>query len=84
MSRTRDLTNHMHDIGDEFIADLLSEIDLVVIDHHIHEVQDVEVALQCIDAGEFAVCINSGGEIKYRRLVAYPTSSRYCTCQKTL
>jgi RNA polymerase-binding transcription factor DksA len=28
------------------------------IDHHVHEAQDIEVALRSIDAGSFGMCIN--------------------------
>jgi len=34
----------MHDMGDELVADLLSDIDLPVIDRDVREVQDVEAA----------------------------------------
>jgi DnaK suppressor protein len=66
------LANHVHDSGDESVADLLSDIDLPVIDRDVREVQDVEAALPRINAGEFTVCINCGSEIEYQRLNVLP------------
>jgi RNA polymerase-binding protein DksA len=77
-----DLANQVHDIGDESVADLLSDISLAVIDHYVHEVQDIEAALGRIDAGSFGVCINCGSEIEVKRLDAYPTAKRCYICQR--
>jgi RNA polymerase-binding protein DksA len=77
-----DLANQVHDTGDESVADLLSDINLALIDQHVRDLQDVQAALQRIDAGEFAVCIDCGGEIDYKRLDAYPTAKRCYPCQR--
>jgi DnaK suppressor protein len=76
------LANHVHDIGDESVADLLSDIDLAVIDRDVREVQDVEAALRCINTGQFAVCTNCGAKIDHEHLGAYPTTKRGYTCQR--
>ncbi|MGH8501127.1 MAG: TraR/DksA family transcriptional regulator [Gammaproteobacteria bacterium] len=77
-----DLADRVHDVGDESVAALISEIDLAVIDHHVHELQDVEAAQWRMSTGAFGKCIDCAESIEYKRLSAYPTAKRCYTCQK--
>jgi DnaK suppressor protein len=77
-----DLADRVYDIGEASLADLISDIDLAVIDHHVSEVQDVEGALRRIAEGSFGVCTDCSDEIGYKRLSAYWTAKRCFVCQK--
>ena len=76
-----DLATTVHDIGEESVADLLSDLDLAVIHRHVNEVRDIEDALQRIAEGMYGVCVDCEGEVGYERLSAYPTAKRCYDCQ---
>jgi DnaK suppressor protein len=77
-----DLAERVHDVAEESVADLLSDVELAVIDRHIREVLDIEGALQRIAMGSYGICVDCEGPIVYRRLQAYPTASRCRDCQQ--
>jgi DnaK suppressor protein len=77
-----DLAERVHDVGEESVADLLSDLDLAVIDRHVEEIKDIEAAQQRIAMGSYGICIECGGEIDSKRLSAYPTAKRCYECQK--
>ena len=76
-----DLAGKVHDRGDESVADLLADVNLAVIDHHIEEIREVEAAILRISAGTFGLCVDCGDEIALERLTAYPSASRCLRCQ---
>lgn len=77
-----DLAERVHDTGDESVADLLSDVDLAVVDRHIEELRDLEGARLRLAMGSYGTCIDCGGLIGYRRLSAYPTAKRCLDCQQ--
>ena len=79
--RYADLAELVHDLGDESAADLLADVNLAILDHHIQEVRDIEAALARISGGTYGECIDCHGTIDAARLDAYPTAKRCFTCQ---
>ncbi|MFZ5592966.1 MAG: TraR/DksA family transcriptional regulator [Pseudomonadota bacterium] len=77
-----DLATAVHDTGEESVADLLSDLDIALIDRHVNEIRDVEEALQRIATGVYGICADCGGEVGYERLSAYPTAQRCYSCQQ--
>ncbi|MEN8260630.1 MAG: TraR/DksA C4-type zinc finger protein [Pseudomonadota bacterium] len=76
-----ELAGQVHDLVDESVADLLVDVNLAVIDRHIHAVEDIESALLRLGRGEYGMCLDCGGDIPYERLKAYPVAKRCQTCQ---
>lgn len=76
-----DLATTVHDIGEESVADLLSDLGLAVIHRHVNEVRDIEDALQRIAEGMYGMCVDCEGEVGYERLSVYPTAKRCYDCQ---
>jgi RNA polymerase-binding protein DksA len=79
--RYLELAGRVHDTGDEAVADLLSDINLAVVDQHVREIQDIENALLRMGEGRYGICIDCDEEIGYKRLHAYPTAKRCHGCQ---
>ncbi len=77
----RDLAGDVPDPGDQSMADLLSDLNLAVIDHHIHEIRAVEGALLRIAAGTYGVCVDCDESIAPARLQAQPMAKRCHHCQ---
>ncbi len=76
-----ELAGRVHDLADESVADLLADVNLAVIDHHINEVRSVESALMRIATGSYGHCTECGEVIDAARLDAYPTAARCFSCQ---
>jgi len=77
----RDLAGMVSDIGDESIANMLTDLDAAFIDRHVHELHAVEDARQRLAAGIYGVCARCGQGIGYERLAAYPTAIRCFACE---
>lgn len=76
-----ELAGQVHDPVDESVADLLVDVNLAVIDRHIHAVEDVEAALLRLGRGEYGICVDCGDYIPYERLNVNPVAKRCQTCQ---
>lgn len=76
-----ELAGKVHDAEEESVADLISDLNLAVIDFHINEIRDIEAAQERITLGEYGVCIDCNGDIEFGRLQAYPTAKRCHVCQ---
>lgn len=76
-----DLATMVADPGDASVADLLSDLDVAVVDRQIQEIRDIEAARQRIKDGSFGTCIECGTDIAYERLLAYLTAKRCIDCQ---
>ena len=63
-------------------TDLVTDVDLAVIDLHVKEIRDIEAALIRIHSGSYGVCLDCEGDISYERLKAYPTAKRCLSCQR--
>ena len=77
-----ELAGNVHDSGEESIADVLRDVNLAVIDNHVREVREVELALQRAREGSYGVCEDCGLDIAFERLEAYPTAIRCIECQR--
>lgn len=72
----QDLAGRVHDAGEASVADLLSDLNLAMIDQHIERLRETEQALERAAQGTYGVCVECGRAIGYERLKAYPTASR--------
>ena len=54
--RYADLANQVLDTGDESVADLLSDVNLAVIDLHITTLRELEEALERLRRGSYNLC----------------------------
>lgn len=77
-----ELAGQVHDVEEESLADLLTDLNLAEISREVQEIQDVDAALRRIMAQTYGVCLQCGGEIAKDRLEAYPTAKRCIVCQR--
>jgi RNA polymerase-binding protein DksA len=70
------------DLGDQSVGDMLADLNLTIIDRHIHEIRDIEAARERVKDGSINVCVDCGQEIGFERLLAYPTAKRCVVCQE--
>lgn len=66
--------NHPADLGSEMYERSLS---LTLSEHEEQELEEVDYALQKMQAGTYGICEDCGRDIPYERLEAMPTA-RYC------
>ena len=79
--RHLDLAGRVHDRGDEAVADLLEDLEIVALDRHVHRVRLIETALAAIDQGRYGLCRACGMQIGSARLEAEPAAERCIACQ---
>lgn len=72
----QDLAGRVHDSGEESVADLLSDLNLAMIDQHIEALRETEQALSRMAMGSYGLCSECGKPIEYERLQAYPSAVR--------
>lgn len=82
--RYLDLAGQVHDRGDEAVADLLGDLEIVALDRHVHRVRLIETALAAIDQGHFGLCRVCSEQIGSARLNAEPAAERCMGCQTAL
>ena len=70
------------DSGDQATGDALADLNLAIIDRHVHELRDIEASRARIADGSFGNCTDCGGDIGFERLLAYPTAKRCFSCQR--
>jgi RNA polymerase-binding protein DksA len=70
------------DSADFSFADALADLNVAMVDRHVHQLRDIEAARQRIGAGHFGICIDCGTEVDFDRLMAYPTAKRCLRCQQ--
>lgn len=66
------------DTSDEALLETLSAL----IRQNLQDVRDVAAARDRIKAGTYGECIDCGSDIRYERLLAYPTAKRCIDCQR--
>jgi RNA polymerase-binding protein DksA len=76
-----DLAGRVTDMGEQSVADALADLDAAMIDRHVHEIREIEMALARITAGSYGDCADCGAAIGFARLKAYPTAVRCIDCQ---
>lgn len=77
----QELAGRVHDLGDESMADLLTDLAIASIDREITEIREVEAALQRVPQGSYGICNDCGAPIGFERLSAQPAASRCVVCQ---
>ena len=82
--RYADIAGGVHDLEDESLADLLTDISHAEVTRDVAEVRDIEMALQRIAAGTYGICMRCDNAIDRERLDAYPTAKRCFACQQYL
>ena len=82
--RYMDLAGQVHDRGDEAVADLLEDLEIVALDRHVHRVRLIETALAAIDQGRYGLCRVCGAQIGSARLEVDPAAERCIDCQTAL
>ncbi|UCH50057.1 MAG: TraR/DksA family transcriptional regulator [Betaproteobacteria bacterium] len=70
------------DSADFSFADALADLNVAMVDRHIHQIRDIEATRQRIAAGRFGICVDCGTEVDFDRLMAYPTAKRCLRCQQ--
>ena len=70
------------DSADFSFADALADLNVAMVDRHIHQLRDIEATQQRIGASRFGVCVDCETEVDFDRLMAYPTAKRCLRCQQ--
>jgi DnaK suppressor protein len=77
-----DVAGSVTDLGDEALADLLSDLDNAEVARDMRTVRELDAALARIADGSYGSCAECGGDIGLERLRAYPTALRCIRCQE--
>ncbi len=77
----QDLAGHVHDVGEESVADLLMDIGFANIHRHVQEIREIEQAQKRLAEGTYGICRDCASEIALPRLKAQPTATRCYECQ---
>ncbi len=77
-----ELAGQVHDAGEESVADMLVELNTMVLSQSIRSLREVEAALQRLDSGHYGLCVDCEEPIPFARLKAYPSSVRCLTHQQ--
>jgi RNA polymerase-binding protein DksA len=70
------------DIGDEAVADLLSDVGEAEVTRDLRELRMLEAALKRVSKGTYGQCADCGDEIPFQRLRAQPGAERCVACQE--
>lgn len=76
-----ELAGTVHDLGDESVADLLTELGTALHERHLRELTEIQAARGRLARGDIGHCPDCGGDISYKRLMAYPLAVRCVACQ---
>ena len=71
-----ELARQVHDAGEESVADMLVELNAVVLGQSIRTLREVEAALQRLEQGHYGRCVECEEAIPFARLQAYPSTQR--------
>lgn len=70
------------DLEDRSFADLITDLNISLIDKHVQEARDINDALLRINKGTIRICGECGEDLDFERLLAYPTAIRCLRCQQ--
>jgi DnaK suppressor protein len=76
------LAGQVHDLKDESLAEMLTDMRLADMHRDIRELRDVDAALARMQTGNYGICVDCGETIPLPRLKAYPTAKRCSACQE--
>lgn len=71
------------DQGDESVADALADIAAARVDRQIGEMREIEAARKRLKQGEYGACADCAEDIRFERLLAYPSALRCVKCQQS-
>lgn len=77
-----DLAGRVGDVGDDSVADMLTDLSAAIVDRQVREIREIEAARKRLRQESFGVCSDCGGDIGFERLMAYPTAKRCFPCQQ--
>jgi DnaK suppressor protein len=78
----RDLAGMVGDVGDESVANELTDIGAAFIDRHVHELREAEAARARLAAGAYGTCVDCGLGIEFERLKVFPVTTRCARCAR--
>lgn len=78
----KDLAGMVSDIGDESVANMLTDLDIAAVDRDVGELREVENALSRLRWNAYGACMDCGESIGYLRLKANPGAARCHACQE--
>jgi DnaK suppressor protein len=70
------------DSADQATGDALADLNLAIIDRHVHEIREIEATRVRIADGSYGACTDCGGDVDFERLLAFPTATRCLICQR--
>jgi RNA polymerase-binding transcription factor DksA len=76
------MSDRVRDAGDESVVDLAATLGAAIVDHHLAEVRQIEVARERLRGGELNTCVDCGDDIGFARLKASLTAVRCVRCQR--
>ncbi|MGH8642644.1 MAG: TraR/DksA family transcriptional regulator [Burkholderiales bacterium] len=77
----KDLAGMVSDIGDESVADMLTDIEIAAVGRDVGELREVESALVRVRERTYGVCVDCNEPIGHARLKAQPAAARCLSCQ---
>ena len=75
------IADAVRDLEDESFADLMVDVNLAEIDHHLDELRAIDAAMQRMSEGSYGRCEDCGRTIELERLHAAPFANRCFDCQ---
>ena len=79
--RFGELAGPVHDLGDESIAALLSDVGNAELSRDVEELREVEAARTRLAERAYGICVDCGAQIGFERLHAAPAAARCVECQ---
>ena len=76
------LAGRVHDVGEQSVADLISDLNIHRVDQLAEELYAVEGAMARLRNGSYGICEACGNEIGVERLQALPSARRCVECQE--
>jgi DnaK suppressor protein len=78
----RVLAGSVHDLADESIAALLSDVGNAELSRDVAELREVDAARRRLAEGVYGICVDCGSDIGLQRLRAEPAAARCIECQE--
>ena len=82
--RFGELAGPVHDLGDESIAALLSDVGNAELSRDVEELREVEAARRRLAEGAYGICVDCGEAIPMARLKVHPFADRCIRCATAL
>ena len=79
--RFGELAGSVHDLADESIAALLSDVGNAELSRDVAELREVDAARRRLAEGVYGICVDCGSDIGLQRLHAEPAAARCIECQ---